>query len=176
MMRFLTSNLKWIMYALMIFDHACAIWMPEYWFLRIPAKVVYPYFIWQGVIAIRESSDLTKYFAGLAILAVISQFPFSLVFENIVFNDMFGILIGLLTIWMYRETESLLVVFAAFIGCFLGNIITGVSGIVLAFLINEVYSYLPRLKRQRLAFSKYWLYSIYPLHFLVLGGLRYANL
>lgn len=164
--------LKFIAYALMIFDHVVAVFYPESFYGRLPGRVVMPIFITLGVIGLQKSRNVTLYLSSLVILSVIAQYPYSLAIQKTSPNDMYFVSVALICVYLANEMKSIIPVVIGMICFYIMGFIGGALFVLVAHIANEFKGYLEFIKPGNLKINKYWVYSIYPLHLLVLGVLR----
>ena len=168
-------SLKLIVFAFMIFGHIIIIWFPENKILRLGDYWVYPAFCYFAGVGLRETKDFSKYLCSMVLLALISQMPFLLarITNPWQLNILFHLSFSLGVVYMARKSNNYYIYAAGLVGAFLmpGGFNT-VVGIVIIGLVAGFYDKLPKLKKGNLRISKYWLYSVYPGHLAILGGLR----
>ncbi|WCF11454.1 conjugal transfer protein TraX (plasmid) [Paenibacillus thiaminolyticus] len=96
--------LKIVAVAVMIIDHIGAIFFPSEDLFRIIGRIAFPifsYYLVQGAI---YTSNIKKYAVRLFLFGLLSQIPFTLLFDTYTLNIMFVLLLSLLLIrggWMY---------------------------------------------------------------------------
>lgn len=161
-------------YAVMIFGHCVIIWCPDVWYLRLGDYFCYPLFAFLAGVGLRETSNVTRYLASMLLLAVVSQYPYNLagIGPEGHLNIMFPLAISAGLVWMWREYKTIWPIILGIVGAFAANMFAVIEGTLIMYLVNDLYRWVPKLEPGKLRINKYWLYSIYPGHLLILGGLR----
>lgn len=165
---------KLIVFGFMIFGHCIIIWQPDNTLLRIGDYWVYPAFCYFAAVGLNESKDIGKYLASMLLLALVSQYPYELagVAKKGNLNIMWHLSASVAVVWLGKEVKNELPIVLGVVGGLIGGYFNTVMGIGIIFLVDKLYRYIPKLSKGNLRVNKYWLYSIYPGHLLVLGGLR----
>lgn len=165
---------KLIVFGFMIFGHCIIVWFPENKILRFGDYWVYPAFCYFAAVGLNESKDMGKYLASMLILAIVSQYPYELagVAKKGSLNIMWHLAASVAVVWMSKEVKNELPIVLGVVGGLIGGYMNTALGIVIMFIVDKLYRYIPKMPVGELKISKYWLYSIYPGHLLALGVLR----
>lgn len=168
-------KVKLIVFAFMIFGHCIIIWWPENGLLRFGDYWVYPAFCYFSAVGLNESRDFGKYLSSMLLLAVISQYPYELagVAKKGSLNIMWHLSVALAVVWISKKIKSEVPIVLGLFGGLIGGYMSSVVGIVIIYIVDKLYKWIPRMRRGSLSINKYWLYSIYPGHLLILGGLKH---
>jgi len=161
-------------YAVMIFGHCIIIWWPNVWYLRLGDYFCYSIFAFLAGVGLQETSNTMKYIGSMILLAVVSQWPYSLagVGPDGHLNIMFPLAISATLVWFAKEYKTMWPIVLGVSGATLAGMLAVIEGTLIMYLVNTLYEYIPKFSKGRLKINKYWVYSIYPGHLLVLGGLR----
>lgn len=159
-------------YTLMIYDHICAVFFPEKFYLRIPSAIVFPIFCWFCVVSLNNTRNVALYISGLVGLALISQYPVQYAMGKGNYNDIMWLALGTCIIWLAREYKSNILILIALIACVVTNLRAAFVAITIMAIVNAIYEYLPTLTRESWKYAKRINYIIYPLHLMIIGGMR----
>lgn len=91
-----TNFIKLIAIITMTIDHIGYVFFPNAIILRIIGRIAFPLFVYSMMIGYFRTKDLTKYIVRLLIIGIISQFPYSLLFNVYRPNVMFTLIFTLL--------------------------------------------------------------------------------
>lgn len=98
--------IKIIAYITMLIDHIARIYLPDNFVLSIIGRFSFPLFAWGISIGYTRTKNLKMYAMRLLTLAVVSQFPYSLLFKSSYINICITLLTGLLTIIIYCSINN----------------------------------------------------------------------
>lgn len=90
--------LKVIAIISMLIDHIGLLFFPQYEILRILGRIAFPIFAYQLAVGYRHTSSKRKYMSRLWVFALVSQIPYTLVFDTYDFNIIFTLLLAILAI------------------------------------------------------------------------------
>lgn len=163
--------LEFITYALMVIVHGYYAIHNElnilYWVLNSAA---WSLFILMTVVGYKRTKNYTRYLYRLLVLAVISQVPYSIFFQNIQLNPIFTLIILICVINYIDKMMILSAVILSIIAMILP--LSGVGiGLVLAVLINLMINKYNIDLRTKMQIPRLIKYAIYPVHFIVLIAL-----
>lgn len=86
----------------MLIDHFGQIFFPNIIWFAIIGRLAFPLFSWSIVKGFKLTKNFNKYAFRLLILAILSQIPYNLLFENGHLNVVFTLLAGLYFIKIYE--------------------------------------------------------------------------
>ena len=95
--------LQWIAMLTMLIDHIGIVWFEDEAIYRIIGRLAFPiyaYFVVQGM---TYTSNRRRYVLRLAVLAILSQLPFSLLFHTFSLNVIATFLLAVLTMYGFAE-------------------------------------------------------------------------
>lgn len=90
--------LKVIAILTMLIDHVGLVFFPQYEAFRIIGRIAFPIFAYQLAIGYRHTSNRKKYMFRLWTFALISQIPYTLLFDTYDFNILFTLLLSIILI------------------------------------------------------------------------------
>ena len=193
-MKLSAFQLKVIAALTMALDHIGAVFFPEILWIRAIGRISFPIFAFLLSESCIYTSDFSRYLKRLAVLALVSEIPYNLCFQNEIlsyssFNIAFTLLLGASTIYIYQNwfpkkpflscaSITLLILTAQLV-----NVSYGAFGVILIFafflfrerpilsqiaflLLNLGFSYSPSIMRIQLFGS----FAIVPL--LLYSGKR----
>lgn len=99
--------IKIIAFTTMFLDHIGVLYFPDILFFRIVGRLSFPLFAWGIARGYRYTKNFKAYAIRLFVIALISQLPYSLLFNNGNMNVCFTLLIGLLSIKLYDSTLAI---------------------------------------------------------------------
>lgn len=144
--------LKIIAFISMLVDHIGIIYFPDILFFRIVGRLAFPIFAWGIARGYRYTHNYNLYATRLLGLAIISQIPYFLLFNNQYLNVCFTLFAGLLILRLYNNSFSLwingpLIILILFLAQYF-NFEYGIYGILSIFLFfhfqekdNIIYYY-----------------------------------
>ncbi|MEF2247022.1 MULTISPECIES: TraX family protein [unclassified Paenibacillus] len=92
----------------MLIDHIGAAFFPEDSYFRVVGRIAFPLYAYLLVLGYGRTRNITRYTARLAVLALISQIPFSLLFHTYHLNAVATLLAALFTIRIIDHFRSAL--------------------------------------------------------------------
>lgn len=107
--------LKLIAIISMVIDHIGYIFFPQFTILRIIGRIAFPIFAFQIAKGYIHTSNRKKYMVRLWMFALISQIPYTLLFETINLNILFTLLLSVLLIDRIHKKEWYWIPFFTFI-------------------------------------------------------------
>lgn len=114
--------LKVIAVIAMLIDHIGFVFFPEHSSFRIIGRIAFPIFAYQLAIGYTHSSNPKMYMVRLWTFAIISQIPYTLLFETYNLNILFTLLLSILLIdriakneWYWIPTFIIIVTLPQFI-------------------------------------------------------------
>lgn len=119
-----TNFIKLIAIITMTIDHIGYVFFPDILIFRIIGRIAFPLFVYSMMIGYFRTKDLTKYIVRLLIIGIISQFPYSLLFNVCRPNVMFTLIVALLFYYSLDEKKWWIIPFL----------------VVIPFLLNFEYS------------------------------------
>jgi len=78
--------MQWIAMVTMLIDHIGIVWFPDSPIWRIVGRIAFPIYTYLIAVGLTRTRSVPKYIGRLALLAVISQVPFSLLFDTRTIN------------------------------------------------------------------------------------------
>jgi len=161
-----------IFYALMVISHfgQFVLGNNNFYLFGLPVIPFFGFMIAQGC---RLTKDPFSYFIRVLILAVLSEYIYK-VMTGHGFNDIIGLLIGLSIIVVYSETfnrKSKFLIYPLII-YLLNAIDFKLSYICFWVLLGDVVIDYKDIRISRLFKRSYLNYLIYPVHILILIGIR----
>lgn len=87
----------------MLIDHIGQLYFPNASIFAVVGRLAFPLFAWGVAKGFKRTGNVKKYALRLLALAIISQYPYSLLFENFHLNICFTLLAGLLIIQLYTS-------------------------------------------------------------------------
>jgi len=121
----------------MLIDHIGVIFYPGNDTFRIIGRLAFPLYCWFIVQGYRYTRNHKKYMKRLLILAVISQAPFTLAFDEYVLNVIVTLLLGLIALYAYDrlpEPRRTLAVLGILFVSVIVPMDYGIYGILLIFI------------------------------------------
>ncbi|AIQ71629.1 TraX family protein [Paenibacillus graminis] len=91
----------------MLIDHIGRIFYPDAILFTIIGRLSFPLFCWSVVVGVDRTQNIQKYSLRVLYLALISQIPYSLLFDTHGLNVCFTLLFGILVIMLYRVPLNL---------------------------------------------------------------------
>jgi len=157
--------LKLIACLSMLIDHTGYLFFPDNIILRYIGRISFPIFAFQISEGFIHTKNNKRYLLRLFLLAIISQYPFSLIFqsEKLHLNTIFTLFLGLLSITIYNKNKTLGMV-SAIIFTILASIIHFDYGRIGILLIVSYYIF--RNKKLYLSLSYIILFSYLYLSYI----------
>ncbi|MGE4282310.1 MAG: TraX family protein [Clostridia bacterium] len=90
----------------MFIDHIGALFFPDMQIFSLIGRISFPLFSWGIARGYRLTRDFKKYAARLFLLALVSQVPYYLLFENGLLNICFTLLAGLFLLRIYDSKSN----------------------------------------------------------------------
>lgn len=82
----------------MVIDHAGYLFFPEYTWMRLVGRIAFPIFAYQVAIGYLHTSNKNRYMIRLWSFALLSQIPYTLLFETFSLNILFTLLLAVFLI------------------------------------------------------------------------------
>jgi hypothetical protein len=98
--------LRIIALAAMLLDHIGIVFFPDVIFLHVIGRIAYPLFAWGIATGYKRTRNTYSYAARILVLAIISQIPYRLLFNNDYINVCFTLLAGLAAIILFDKVKS----------------------------------------------------------------------
>jgi len=89
----------------MLVDHIGAVWFPEQSLFRIVGRIAFPIYAYYVVQGMYRTSNRRRYLVRLGILALLSQLPFSLLFETYTINVIGTFFVCVLGLYAFHEAR-----------------------------------------------------------------------
>ena len=99
------DTIKLLAILFMIIDHIGAVFFPDVIIYRIIGRISFPLFAYQLTIGFKHTSNVNKYLLRLWIFALISQVPFTLLFDTTNLNIFFTLFLALFLLKMIDKKE-----------------------------------------------------------------------
>ena len=126
----------------MLIDHIGVIFFPEEPLFRIIGRISFPLYIYLVIQGYTRTRNIKNYLIRLLVLAVISQFPYYMAFENKNFNVIFTLLTIVIILWALDHIKEnkllILIVMISLLLIFFMDY--GVYGIGLALIYRYIKS------------------------------------
>lgn len=90
----------------MLLDHFGRVYFPDIIFFTVVGRFAFPLFAWSIAKGFKRTSNYKLYALRLALLAILSQIPYSLLLKNNYLNVCFTLLAGLLALIVYESEIS----------------------------------------------------------------------
>ena len=116
-----SNFLKLVGIITMAIDHAGAILMPEFLFLRVIGRIAFPIFAYQIVVGYIHTHDFKKYFWRLLGLGILFQVPYTIATGSYTLNIFFTLAIGLVCLWLIDNRKSIAVIGILLVTAFFDN-------------------------------------------------------
>lgn len=97
-----SNIIKLLAVALMVVDHVGAIFLPQYYFLRLIGRLAFFLFAYQLAVGYISTKNFKQYFLRLLAIGVISQIPYHFIFNKNL-NIFFTLCLGLLAIFLFDK-------------------------------------------------------------------------
>ncbi|TLS50500.1 conjugal transfer protein TraX [Paenibacillus antri] len=78
--------MQWVAMITMLIDHIGIVWFPDSPIWRIVGRIAFPVYTYLIAVGLSRTRSVPKYLLRLALLAVISQAPFALLFDTYTIN------------------------------------------------------------------------------------------
>ncbi|MCX8130548.1 MAG: conjugal transfer protein TraX [Clostridia bacterium] len=85
----------------MILDHMGQVFFPNIIIFPVAGRLALPLFAWGIANGYKKTSNFNAYALRILVLAIVSQYPYMLLFENEYFNVCFTLLTGLIALKVY---------------------------------------------------------------------------
>ena len=132
-----SNTLKVLASLLMLIDHIGIVIFPEQIAFRIIGRIALPLFVYQLVIGFKHTTDIKKYLVRLWIFALISQIPYTLLFETYSLNIFFTLLCALGLLYALRE-KAYSYIFPILVLSILFDMDYGIYLLLLALMFNYI--------------------------------------
>lgn len=152
--------LKLIAIISMLIDHIGYLFFPQILIYRIIGRIAYPifgYYLVQGFI---YTKNFKKYFTRLFLFAIISQYPFYLVFNTMKLNILFTLLFSLIILYTIKEKSYIYTIFFLLLGMVI-PLDYGIYGILTILIF-----YLLKDKKKEFLLISQTMFNIFSLIFL----------
>lgn len=91
----------------MLLDHIGYVFFPDILIFNVIGRLAFPMFAWGVSVGYIYTKNFKKYSIRLLLLAIISQIPYSLIFNNAHLNICFTLFLGLISIKIYDSDLKL---------------------------------------------------------------------
>lgn len=98
--------MQWIAIITMLIDHIGIVWFPDEPIWRIIGRLAFPIYTFYVAVGMTRTRSRRMYMQRLAVLAVISQVPFSLLFHTWTINVIGTFLVAVGAIYLMERTPS----------------------------------------------------------------------
>ncbi|MFM9278231.1 TraX family protein [Paenibacillus jiagnxiensis] len=95
---------KFIAIFTMLLAHIGYLYFPDSTFLGVIGRFAFPLFAWGITVGFRNSKNHTKYMVRVLVLAIVSQYPYFLVFEHSYLNVCFTLFAGMVILKLYTSS------------------------------------------------------------------------
>jgi len=97
--------MQWIAMLTMLIDHIGAVWFADQSLFRIVGRIAFPIYAYYVVQGMYRTSNRRRYVIRLGILALLSQLPFSLLFETQTINVIGTFFVCVLGLYGFYESR-----------------------------------------------------------------------
>lgn len=118
----------------MVIDHAGYVFFQNDIIMRSIGRIVFPIFAYQIAIGYIYTKNPKKYMFRLAVFALISQIPYTLLFDTTTLNVLVTLLLGLLVIYCLDNNLKLFIPFLLVVSIFV-PMDYGIYGVLLPVII-----------------------------------------
>ncbi|MCF7758665.1 conjugal transfer protein TraX [Paenibacillus xylanexedens] len=94
--------IKILAYVLMVLAHIGYVYYPDSEFLLVIGRLAFPLFAWGISQGFTQTSNFKQYSIRILVIAILSQYPYYLVFGNGYLNVCFTLFVGLLVLKVYE--------------------------------------------------------------------------
>lgn len=105
----------------MLIDHMGQVYFPNAVVFTIVGRLAFPLFCCGVAKGYKRTGNIKKYALRLLILAIISQYPYSMLFDNFHLNVCFTLLAGLLVIQLYESKINYFIKVPAILGLLIAS-------------------------------------------------------
>lgn len=129
-----------IAFLTMLLDHICQIYFPDIERFNVIGRLSFPLFAYGIAKGFKYTQNFKLYALRLMIVAIVSQFPYYLLFESDYLNVCFGLLIGLFVLKLYESKYNnfikYIMIFFLFILAHVINVEYGIYGVSLIMIFH----------------------------------------
>lgn len=97
--------LQWIAMLTMLIDHIGIVWFADEMIYRMIGRMAFPIYAYYIVQGMSYTANRKRYVGRLAVLAVLSQLPFTLLFDTFMLNVIATFLIAVLSMYGFAELK-----------------------------------------------------------------------
>lgn len=101
--------LQWIAMLTMLIDHIGAVWFEDQIIYRIIGRMAFPIYAFYVVQGMHLTSNRKRYMIRLGLLALLSQLPYSLLFDTLAVNVIGTFFLCVLALYGFMETRLSLI-------------------------------------------------------------------
>lgn len=102
----MNSGMQWVAIITMLVDHIGLVWFPDEPVWRIIGRLAFPIYTFYVAVGMTRTRNRRLYVQRLAMLAVISQVPFSLLFNTWTINVIGTFLVAVAAVYLMERTPS----------------------------------------------------------------------
>lgn len=103
------SIIQFIAYTSMVIDHIGKIFFPDVIFWQLIGRISLPMFCFCCATGMKKTHNAPRYICRIFILGIISQYPYYMLFGNVVLNICFTLSISLLSIFLIDNYRGMAV-------------------------------------------------------------------
>ncbi|WP_434756735.1 TraX family protein [Paenibacillus amylolyticus] len=103
----------------MLIDHIGHVFFSDNIIFALIGRLSFPIFAWSIARGIRNTKSLKNYSMRILILALVSQIPYAILFENNNLNVCFTLFFGIICIWIYKYQMNFIFKYIGIITCLL---------------------------------------------------------
>ena len=137
-----SSSLKIIAIITMLIDHIGLVFYPDIYLFRIIGRISMPIFSYQIAVGYDKTSNIKDYIKRLFIMALVAQYPYTIVINKYGLNVIFTLMLGLISIYILKNYDFKISIIGLTLIFYMAeylNLNYGMYGILMIILFNKYY-------------------------------------